>query len=274
MNNTAIAFLGAGNLTQALIAGLLYNQYDPKKIWASNPSTEKLDSLKQQFDVHTAQDNLQAIAQADVVVLAVKPVHIPALCAEIKAAILQRRPLIISVAAGVTVALLEKWLGADTAIIRVMPNTPATVGSGATGLYAGRAAAPTQKDLAEMIFRTVGITLWMEEEDQLDVICAVSGCGPGYIFLIMESIAATAQQLGLPEAVARLLTAQTFLGSARLALESSLSLTELRRQVTSPKGATEQIVQKLEQGGIRDLLSAAIESAVQRCAQIASNWNN
>jgi pyrroline-5-carboxylate reductase len=269
MSNAVIAFAGSGNLTQALITGLLSNQYDPQKIWAADPDREKLQVLSQRFGVKTTQNNLEAIQQADVVLLAVKPVHLQTLCTEIKALVLQRRPLVISVAAGATIALLEKWLGSYATIVRAMPNTPAMVGAGATGLYADSAVTTAQKELAEVIFRAVGMTVWAADENQLDLICAVSGCGPGYIFLIMEAIEEAARQKGMNAQRSRLLTAQTFLGAAKLALESDHPLAELRRQVTSLKGATEKAVQILEQGGIRSLLADAIEGAAERCSEIA-----
>ena len=124
MSNAVIAFVGSGNLTQALISGLLSNQFDPQKIWAADPDLEKLQALSQRFGVKTTQNNLEAIRQADVVLLAVKPMHLQTLCTEIKSLVLQRRPLVISVAAGATIALLEKWLGSYATIVRAMPNTP------------------------------------------------------------------------------------------------------------------------------------------------------
>jgi pyrroline-5-carboxylate reductase len=269
MSEATVGFLGAGNLTRALIAGLLSNQFDPKKIWAADPDREKLQNLQRQFNIQASQHNLQVLEHADIILLAVKPVHLHELCTEIRSQVLQRQPLLISVAAGATISLLQKWLGSYQTIMRVMPNTPAMVGAGATGLYANLEVSSEQKNIAEAIFRAVGITVWAENENQLDLICAVSGCGPGYTFLMMEAIQEAAQRGGISEKSARLLTAQTFLGAARLALESELPLSELRRQVTSLKGATETAVTILEEAHLRDLLIEAITGAQTRCLEIA-----
>lgn len=272
MNQVTIAFIGAGNLTRALVSGLVSHQYDPKKIWASDPSSEKLAGLRQQFGIHTTTDNLNAVQQSDVVVLAVKPVHIQALCEEIKPAILQRQPLVISVALGATLALFARWLGADAAVVRAMPNTPAMVQAGMTGLYAGAMVSAEQKNFAEEIFRAVGTTLWVASEDEIDAVSVISGCGPGYVFLLMEAVERAAAQQGLNVATARLLTAETFLGAARLAMESDLPLADLRREVTSPGGATEKAVELLESRGIRQIIAAAVAAARQRCSEVAAQF--
>lgn len=215
MKNPTIAFIGAGNLAQALIGGLLSTNYDPKKIWAADPCEEKLTALHQRLGVQVTENNVQAINEAEVIVLAVKPNHVKEVCIKIREQVLSRQVLVISVAAGVTLSLLNKWLSSKAAMVRAMPNTPVMVGAGATGLLANGAVSSTQKDLAEILFRAVGIIIWLEEEKQMDLICAISGCGPGYLFLIMETIADIARKQGLNDSLSRLLIAQTFLGSAR-----------------------------------------------------------
>lgn len=269
MKNFSIAFIGAGNLTRALIGGLLSTHYDANKIWAADPFAEKLAALQRGFGIQVTENNSQVVAECEVVVLAVKPDRVREVCLEIREQVISRQVLVISVAAGVTLSLLKEWLTPKAAVVRAMPNTPVMVGAGVTGLLSNDEVSSTQRDLAEVLFRAVGIIIWLEQEKQMDLICAISGCGPGYLFLIMEAIADVAKKQGLSEAVARLLISQTFLGSARLALESTTPLTELRRQVTSPGGVTEKIISLLEDGGIRRLLENAIEEAVKKSGEIA-----
>lgn len=269
MKNSSIAFIGAGNLAQALIGGLLSTNYDPKKIWAADPFADKVAALQQHFGIGVAASNGEAVNKSQVVVLAVKPDQVRKVCEEIREQVLSKQVLVISVAAGVTLPLLQKWLSPQVAMVRAMPNTPVMVGAGLTGLFPSHEVGSAQKDLTETLFRAVGIILWLEEEKHIDLICAISGCGPGYLFLMMEAIADTAKKQGLSDSVARLLTSQTFLGSARLALESKNPLTELRRQVTSPGGVTEKIISLLEAGGIRGLLESAIEEAVKKSEAIS-----
>ncbi len=267
MKNINIAFIGAGNLTRAIVGGLIIDKFDSQRLWVSNPSQTKLDFFSNQFGIHTTLDNCQAVKQADVVILAAKALRIPGICEEIKNS-LSHHPLIISVAVGTTNLLLDKWLGSQYSIVRAIPNTPAVVGAGATGLYACSRVSEDQKNMAEAIFRSVGMSVWVEEENQLDWVCAVSGCGPGYMFLIMESIEEAVAKIGLVRKDWRLLIAQTMLGAARLALESDQSLAELRQHVASPKGTTEQAIRVLEEGKLRQLLAGAIEAAVHRAKEI------
>lgn len=267
MKNNRIAFIGAGNLTRAIVEGLIIDKFNPKNIWVANPSQPKLDFFATNYGVHTTLDNCQVL-DADVVLLAAKSMKIPEICRQIKDSIKANQPLIISVAVGATHALLKKCLGEETAIVRAIPNTPAMVGAGATGLFAAPSVTSEQKNQAEEIFRAVGLTLWVEEEEQLDVLCAVSGCGPGYLFLVMEAIESATANLGLPEKYLRLLIAHTMLGAARLALESNQSLAELRQQVASPNGTTERAIKVLEEGKIRQLLADAIKAVIARTKEM------
>jgi len=273
MAQPTLAFIGAGNMATSLIRGLLHDNFPADNLWASDPSQDKLQSLEQSLHIHTTQDNEQALTQADILILATKPQHITTICKQLALTIQQQQPLVISIAAGVPVAVLEKYLGKTTAIVRCMPNTPALVGSGASGLFANTQVSEQQKAHAESILRAVGITQWVDDEKLMDVITALSGSGPAYIFLIMQALQEAAQQLGLEEEAARLLSIQTTLGTAHLALESSHSLDLLIQQVTSPGGTTESALAVLTQAQVKDIFLKAVTSAKERAEEIAASFN-
>jgi pyrroline-5-carboxylate reductase len=269
MNKPTITFIGAGNMTTSLVGGLIANGYDPQKIWVTNPSPEKLTQLKQRLGVQTTSDNVAGAQQADILVLTVKPQILQEVTKELAEVIQQRRPLIISVAAGVREKQIRHWLSDDKfMVVRCMPNIPALVNTGATALYANEFVAEPQKEAAESILRAVGITVWVRDEDQMDVATALSGCGPAYFFLVMEALQEGAEALGLDREAARLLTLQTALGAARMAMESEKSPAVLREQVVSRGGATEQALRVLEEGKLRELFKQALQAARQRAAEI------
>jgi len=273
MKNLSLAFVGGGNMTRCLLAGVLEADYQANKIWVCDPNPEKLQSLTHQYGVHVTDVNQEAIANAEVIVFAVKPQNMQAAVMQAAAQIRQKKPLIISVAAGVTTAAIQNWLGFTTAVIRCIPNTPAMVGSGATGLYANEEASEEQRQIAESLLRSVGIILWLETEAQLNTVTALSGSGPAYFFLVMESLQQAAEEAGLSSQQAKLLTIQTALGSARLALETEHALTELRDQVTSPGGTTEQGVAVLEAGGLAELFAKALQAARQRAIELSNGYS-
>lgn len=268
MQNKTITFIGAGNMAHSLIGGLITDGFDPKKIWATAPQTEHLTHVKK-LNIHTTLDNNAGIKHADVIVLAVKPQVLKIVATEIADIVKENKPLIISVAAGVREPDIQRWLGGTCAIVRCMPNTPALVSCGATALYANSFVTHEQKNLAESILRAVGITVWLDDESQLDTVTALSGSGPAYFFLIMEAMEAAACDLGLPQETARLLTIQTALGAARMALESKKPAHELRQNVTSPGGTTERALQILESGELRNLFAKALQAAQQRGVELA-----
>lgn len=269
MQQPTIAFIGAGNMARSLIGGLITDGFSAEKIWASNPSTELLDKLQKQFGVHTALDNAEALKQAEVVVFAVKPQTLKIVAQQLAQTIQEKKPLIISIAAGVREKDLQTWLGNHIAIVRCMPNTPALVGAGASALFANSLVSTDQKNSAESILRAVGMTVWLDDEKLLDTVTALSGSGPAYFFLIMEALEKAAVGLGLPADTAHLLTLQTALGAARMALENELSLAELRQQVTSPGGTTECGIQILENNQIRKILTETIKAATDRSVELA-----
>jgi pyrroline-5-carboxylate reductase len=208
------------------------------------------------------------------VVLAVKPQALSAIAQSAATLIQQRKSLVVSIAAGINQNSLSRWLGADTAIVRCMPNTPALLLTGATALHANDKVTAEQCDLAENILRSVGIALWVEDEAELDAVTAVSGSGPAYYFLLMEAMEKAALELGLSQETARLLVQQTALGAAKIALESSESPEQLRKRVTSPGGTTQQAIETFEQGGFTELVSKALHAARDRSIQMSKQMEN
>ncbi|MES9973096.1 MAG: pyrroline-5-carboxylate reductase [Candidatus Thiodiazotropha sp.] len=269
MSNNNITFIGGGNMATSLINGLIADGYEKQCITVSDPDAEKLAQLAARCGVHTQSDNTSAISNAEVVVLAVKPQVLKSVAQDLAAAIQQVKPLVISIAAGVKESSLRNWLGGEVALVRSMPNTPAMIQSGATGLHAGPGVSEAQRNQAESILRAVGVTRWVEEESMMDAVTAVSGSGPAYFFLIMEAIESSARQMGLDEDTARLLTLQTALGAARMALESSDSPAVLRQKVTSPGGTTERALDILEEGKIRTLIDMALHGAQERSVELS-----
>lgn len=273
MSDKVIAFIGGGNMASSLIGGLIKQAYPADKIWVSDPSPEKGGALAARFQVHTTTDNQAALKAADVCILAVKPQIIASVLDELAASFSAAPVLMISIAAGVRTEAINKHLNNQAAIVRCMPNTPALVGSGATGLFANDAVNLDDKAFAESILRAVGITLWVDDEDQLDVITAISGSGPAYYFLFMESFQKIAIEQGLDANSAHLLTVQTALGSARMALESRQSLQSLREQVTSPGGTTEAALQVMADKALPKILAEAVLAAKQRAKELAKMFD-
>jgi len=269
MKDTNIAFIGGGNMARSLIGGLLDDGMPAKRIWVADPNEPALHNLRDRFAVHTTPDNLEAARHAQVLILAVKPQLAKAVAQQAASVIQKQRPLVVSIAAGIRETDLRSWLGEDMAIVRTMPNTPALVRSGATALFANSMVNNEQKDLAESILRAVGMTLWVKNEDLMDAVTALSGSGPAYFFLIMEALESAGEHLGLPRDTARLLTLQTAFGAAKMALESSEELAELRHRVTSPGGTTERAIQVLQKQHVEAAFDEALRAAYQRSVELA-----
>ncbi len=272
MKKTAITFIGGGNMATSLIGGLLETGASPEKITVSDPNTTPLAATRFQIQCNT--DNIQAIEKAGVVVLAVKPEILPEVAKNLSTAIPVQLPLFISIAAGIRIDDINRWLGAhyNLPIIRVMPNTPALVGSGASALYAGKHVTQSHRELAENILRAVGLTLWVDDESSMDMVTAVSGSGPAYFFYIMEVLEKSAINLGLSQENARLLTLQTAFGAAKMALESEEDASTLRARVTSKGGTTERGLNELQNGGLQNLFDQAVHAAHQRATEIAKQF--
>jgi len=269
MTPSTLAFIGAGNMAGSLINGLVSDGHDPSRIVAADPDETQLAAIARRTGVRTTTDNGDAVANADVLILAVKPQVLQAVARGIAPRVQAARPLVITVAAGIREAALQEWLGGGVALVRTMPNTPAMIGAGATVLHAGPEVSAEQRDTAESILRSVGLTRWVDDESQLDAVTALSGSGPAYFFLVMEAMEQAAIQLGLPVDTARLLTLQTALGAARMAIESDEEPATLRRRVTSPGGTTERAIATLEDGGLRRLFAEALTAAHDRSVELS-----
>ena len=269
MKQQTLGFIGAGNMASSLIAGLLADGYPAQYIWASDVDAEKLARLQTRFGIHTATDNHSVVENSQILILAVKPQTLQAVAREISAAVRRCKPLVISLAAGVTEAAIDRWLGGDNAIVRCMPNTPALVKTGATALHGNARITADQRNRAEAVLRSVGVAVWVEREELLDVVTALSGSGPAYFFLLMEAMEDAALSLGLDAQTARLLTQQTALGAARVAIESDESPTDLRQRVTSPGGTTEQAIGAFEKAGLRALVLEAMSAARDRAVELS-----
>lgn len=268
-----IAFIGAGNMTTSFVGGLIADGYDHTKIFVSNPSEQKLQRFKEAFQVNVSTDNLEAAAQAEVVVLAVKPKFIHDVAVEMRELVQGKKPLVISIAAGIRASDLLRWLGGNkVAIVKGMPNTPALIRCSATAMYANEFVTRLQHETAESIMRAIGMTMWFENEKLIDSVTALSGSGPAYFFLVMEALEQAAETIGLGKEDAHLLTLQTAIGAARLALESGESLPTLCSRVVSPGGVTEQALRELEAGGLRQLFAHALQESNRRAEEIADMY--
>lgn len=272
MTSTTIAFIGAGNMAQCLMGGLIANGYNTSCLWATTRRNESLEPSKR-LGVNTTTDNNLAASSADVIVLAVKPDKVYEVTRELLPIIQTKNPLVISIAAGIRASTLAKWLGEGTSIVRAMPNTPALLRCGVTGLYATTNASQAHHQLAEDIFKVVSTCVWLEDEHLMNTLTAVSGCGPAYFFLMMEAMEKAACELGLSKESAHLLTVQTAIGAAKMADQPNTDPATLRRQVTSPGGVTERAIQTFEQGGLLELFKKALTAAVVRSEEMADKFD-
>lgn len=269
MPHSIIAFIGAGNMGRSLAGGLLKSGWDRQHLLLADPDPSQHRAVEESLGLRVYTDNRQAAERAEVLVLAVKPQNMREVAEGLASVVQQRRPLIVSIAAGVRIADLDRWLGGKLAIVRVMPNTPALLGCGATGMFANPRVDHSARDLAESILRTVGITVWLPREELLDVVTALSGSGPAYFFFFMEALEQGAIAEGLDPRTARLLTIETAFGAAKMALEGGADPAELRRRVTSPGGTTERALAVLREGGIEGLLASAVKAAAERSRELA-----
>jgi pyrroline-5-carboxylate reductase len=267
MSKTRIAFIGAGNMAASLIGGLRAKGLDAAQIRASDPGEETRARVKAEHGIEVFADNAEAIQDADVVVLAVKPQAMKAVCEAIRPS-LKPNQLVVSIAAGITCASMNNWLGAQP-IVRCMPNTPALLRQGVSGLFATAEVNADQRQQAQELLSAVGIALWLTEEQQLDAVTAVSGSGPAYFFLLIEAMTAAGVKLGLPADIAAQLTLQTALGAAHMAVASDVDAAELRRRVTSPAGTTEAAIKSFQADGFEALVEKALGAAAHRSAEMA-----
>lgn len=267
--DTTIGFIGAGNMAGALIEGLLANDVAPSRLWASDPDAARLAAFSAK-GLRTSTANADLAKACEVLVLAVKPQAMSEVVGALQGALAAKSCLLVSIAAGIQIASLQQWTSPKQAIVRCMPNTPALVLAGATGVVANAQVNAAQKAVADAVLRAVGIVCWLDKEEQLDAVTALSGSGPAYFFLMMEAMQAAGAKLGLPAGVASALTLQTAFGSAKLALQSDVDAAELRRRVTSPNGTTHAAITQFESEGFRELVDRALGKAAARSKELAS----
>lgn len=273
MDKPRLAFIGGGNMAKSLIGGLIDKGFSSSCISVSDPVEKNLDQLNRKFGIATTSDNSIAAKDVDLIVLCVKPQILESVCKELQASLNQTPPA-ISIAAGIPLSLLMDWLGEDTPIIRCMPNTPALVQSGAAGMFANQKVDKKLRNLAEEIFDAVGLCCWLEKEEDIDLVTAVSGSGPAYFFLFMEAMEKVAIDLGLDQEISRKLIIQTVLGAAKMAAESDMNPSELRSCVTSPGGTTEKAVNAFLEGDIMGLFNKAMNKALERATEMAKEAEN
>ncbi len=267
MNDVRIGIIGAGNMAQALISGLVKQGFADGLI-ASDPSQEARNAVAVQYTVKTSADNNDAVIDSDVIILAVKPQIMDAALASISASV-DERQLVISIAAGITCAQICNGLSHNQPVVRAMPNTPALIGAGISGLAANEYVNDSQRQLTKRILEATGEAVWLEKESQIDAVTAVSGSGPAYFFLLIEALTKAGEEIGLePQTAARLALA-TGAGACQLAQHSDVSPAELRRRVTSPGGTTAAALQVLQEGGFAQLMSQAVQAANQRGIELS-----
>lgn len=267
-----IAFIGAGNMNSAIISGLIQNGYCPDNIIVSNPSTEKRLALQEKHHIKQTANNIEAAQFADVIVLGVKPYLILEVCQQLSKNIDISEKCFISVAAGCPLAQIEQALDTPCSVFRTMPNTPAQLGVGATGIFANAKASSEEKAFTETLMTSVGIVKWLESEAEIDHIIAVSGSGPAYFFLFMEAMEKQAKAYGFNEQDSRELVQQTALGAAKMVVENQqLSISTLRENVTSKGGTTQAALKTFNDGGLSELITQAMNNAVDRAKAMAQS---
>jgi pyrroline-5-carboxylate reductase len=261
-----IAFVGGGNMATALIGGLLERGCERSAISVAEIDAATRERLSARFGVHAGAAPGPEFAGSDVIVLAVKPQHLRTATAGLDAHLGSQ--LVLSIAAGIRTADLSRWLGGFARIVRAMPNTPALVLAGVSALYAMPAVTQRERQVAESILGAVGSTLWVESEESLDAVTAVSGSGPAYVFYFIEALEEAALDLGLSPSVARQLSLETFLGAARLASDSAEEPAVLRARVTSKGGTTERALRSMEDARVRQLIVDAVRRAAERSHEL------
>ena len=271
LDETVIGFIGAGNMAGSIIRGLIGAGKNPESIFVTDIDDQKLQSITAETSVNsTATKKMPSLV--DVLILAIKPQVMKSVCQELTD--VEAVQLVISIAAGIKITQMEQWLNSEVAIVRCMPNTPALVGEGATGLFANKLVSDHQKITAQSIMGSVGLTSWMQSEKDMDTVTAVSGSGPAYFFLLIEAMQEVAQELGLKKDVAENLICQTAIGASKLIQESNDSSLILRKKVTSPGGTTERAISVFESGNIRGLVRDALIAARDRSIELSEDLSN
>ena len=268
LRNLRIGFIGGGNMARSLIGGLLQRNATAENISVSDPIDAQLQSLESQFGIFVTHDNSEVLQRSDVLILAVKPQDLHPVARSLAKTITAQPPVFISIAAGARASDIGRWLG-GISVIRAMPNRPALQGCGVSGVYAGAEITAHARDLATTILGAAGTVVWVDTEDQMDAVTAVSGSGPAYVFLLIEMLESAGIELGLGAEVSRRLAIETAFGSAVMSRDSAESPAVLRQQVTSKGGTTEAALRVLESHGVRAIFAKAIAAAAGRSAEMA-----
>ena len=265
----SIAFIGGGNMARSIIGGLLHQGFDKSRLHVSEPHAPTREALAHELAIEVCEDNLQAAGNGSVWLFAVKPQVMKSVCTPLRELAQKQRPLILSIAAGITAGQLDSWLGGGLPVIRIMPNTPALLGAGASGLYANAVVDENQKRITEHLFQATGLCKWIEDESLMDTVTALSGSGPAYVFLLCEAMQKAAEKQGLPADTARALAVQTLVGAAKMLGGSVEPADILRQRVTSPNGTTHAAITVFEQGGLRELVGQAMDAACNRGRELS-----
>jgi pyrroline-5-carboxylate reductase len=268
-SRNTIAFIGGGTMARSLVTGLLAAGMDPGSIRVAEPIAALREQLQRDFGVEVFADPADAVRDAAVWVLAVKPQGLRDICQSLAASAQRTRPLVISIAAGIATRQLDRWLGGGLAIIRAMPNAPALIGAGVSGMYANPQVEPADCLRAERLLSSAGAVVWLTDETRMDAVTAVSGSGPAYLFRLAEAMLDAAQSAGLSQVQARSLVLQTLLGSAQMLLEDDTPIAELRRRVTSPGGTTQAAMDVFDAFGFDATVVHAIEAAHARGLELS-----
>jgi pyrroline-5-carboxylate reductase len=269
-NKTVIGFIGAGNMAYALIKGLLSNGFDAKNINVSDSNDELLIKRQSELNITTYSDNSSLLDNSDIVVFAVKPQVLSIVCLQLKNKV-KPNHLFVSIVAGIRGNDINRWLGGNFALVRTMPNTPALFQSGVTGLFANELVSNQQKELVTSILSSVGECFWVDEEKLIDAITAISGSGPAYFFLLMQSITQAAIALGLDEKTANSLSIQTSLGASLMATKSGKDSKTLRSEVTSPNGTTQAAIESFQDQNFEGIVAAATRAAYDRARELSND---
>ncbi|MDB9937712.1 pyrroline-5-carboxylate reductase [Candidatus Thioglobus sp.] len=269
-NKTVIGFIGAGNMAYALIKGLLSNGFDAKNINVSDSNEELLINRESELKITTYSDNNSLLDNSDIVVFAVKPQVLSIVCLQLKNKV-KPNHLFVSIVAGIRGNDINRWLGGNFALVRTMPNTPALFQSGVTGLFANDLVSNQQKELVTSILSSVGKCFWVDDEKLIDAITAISGSGPAYFFLLMQSITQAATALGLDEKTANSLSIQTSLGASLMATKSGKDSKTLRKEVTSPNGTTQAAIESFQDQNFEGIVAAATRAAYDRARELSND---
>jgi pyrroline-5-carboxylate reductase len=272
MSNNHLAILGGGNMGRALIGGLLRRGTRPEHICVGESFDKAREALAADFGIQATADNAAAVESASLIVLAVKPQIAESVLTPLKTLLQRTRPLVVSIAAGIRLSALEGWCGGGVPVVRSMPNRPAFVGAGATGLFAPEHVGDSHRAAAERVMQSVGEVVWVSTEDELDVVTALSGSGPAYFFLLAELMTQAGTDLGLDPAVARRLAVATLYGAGQLANGSDGDLARLRAEVTSKGGTTEAALRSLDSADLRGIVAHALEAATRRSRELAAQF--